>query len=82
MSVPTADHAVGFSITADAPRPAAHHRRSRGGPLACPQLRWRPHEGDRGLYVSPDGYTREAPSQADRANVAATLVDLERLADS
>ena len=37
-------------------------------------------EGDRGLFVSSGGYTREARYEADRASVPVTLVDLEELA--
>lgn len=37
-------------------------------------------EGDRGLYVSTGGYTREARYEADRASVPITLVDLDELA--
>jgi restriction system protein len=37
--------------------------------------------GDRGLYVSTGGFTREARYEADRASVPVTLVDLDELAD-
>src|ERR1035438_1285634 len=37
--------------------------------------------GDRGLYVSTGGYTKEAKYEADRANIPVTLLDLEGLAD-
>lgn len=37
-------------------------------------------EGDRGLFVSTGGFSREAKYEADRANVPVTLVDLEELA--
>lgn len=36
-------------------------------------------EGDRGLFVSTGGFTREAKYEADRANIPVTLVDLEEL---
>ena len=38
--------------------------------------------GDRGLYVSTGGYTREAKYEADRANVPITLLDLDELASA
>lgn len=37
-------------------------------------------EGDRGLYVSTGGFTKEAKYEADRANVPITLLDLDDLA--
>jgi restriction system protein len=37
-------------------------------------------EGDRGLFVSTGGFTREANYEADRASVPVTLVDLDQLA--
>lgn len=37
--------------------------------------------GDRGLYVSTGGYTKEAKYEAERANIPITLLDLEGLAD-
>lgn len=36
--------------------------------------------GDRGIYVSTGGYTREARYEADRASIPVTLVDLDELA--
>ncbi len=38
-------------------------------------------EGDRGLYVSVGGFTREAHYEAERSQIPLTLVDLDRLAD-
>lgn len=38
--------------------------------------------GDRGLYVSSGGYSREAKYEADRANIPVTLLDLDDLAES
>jgi restriction system protein len=38
--------------------------------------------GDRGLYVSSGGYSREAKYEADRANIPITLLDLDELAAS
>jgi restriction system protein len=38
-------------------------------------------EGDRGLYVSTGGFTREARYEAGRSNVPVTLVDSDYLAD-
>lgn len=38
-------------------------------------------EGDRGLYVSTGGFTKDAKYEADRANVPVTLVTLDDLAD-
>jgi restriction system protein len=37
-------------------------------------------EGDRGLFVSTGGFTREANYEAERASVPVTLVDLDQLA--
>ena len=36
--------------------------------------------GDRGLYVSTGGFTKEAKYEAERSNTPATLVDLDDLA--
>ncbi len=36
--------------------------------------------GDRGLYLSTGGFTREARYEAERANVPVTLIDLDSLA--
>ena len=36
--------------------------------------------GDRGLYVSTGGYTKEAKYEAERANTPVTLLDLDELA--
>ncbi|MBV9071915.1 MAG: restriction endonuclease [Acidobacteria bacterium] len=36
--------------------------------------------GDRGLYVSSGGYSREAKYEAERANIPITLLDLDELA--
>jgi len=36
--------------------------------------------GDRGIYLSTGGFTREARYEADRSNVAVTLLDLDALA--
>jgi restriction system protein len=65
-------------------------------PRIIAEVKHRPHEtmgapqirsflgglrsGDRGLYVSTGGYTREAKYEADRASVPVTLVDLDELA--
>lgn len=37
-------------------------------------------EGNRGLYVSTGGFTREAKYEAERSNVPCTLIDLDELA--
>lgn len=37
-------------------------------------------EGDRGLYVSTGGFSKDAKYEADRANVPVTLVNLDELA--
>lgn len=37
--------------------------------------------GDKGLYVSTGGFTREAMYEAERSQVPASLVDLDRLAE-
>lgn len=36
--------------------------------------------GDRGLYISTGGFTKEAKYEADRSNTPATLIDLDELA--
>lgn len=36
--------------------------------------------GDKGLYVSSGGFTREAEYEAERANIPLTLIDLDTLA--
>jgi len=56
----------------------------RSGPLGAPILRsflaaLRP--GDKGLFVSTGGVTREAKYEAERSQVPVTLVDLDRLAE-
>lgn len=38
--------------------------------------------GDRGLYVSTGGYSKEAKYEAERANVPLTLLDLDELANA
>jgi restriction system protein len=38
--------------------------------------------GDRGLYVSTGGYSKEAKYEAERSNVPLTLLDLDELADT
>lgn len=38
-------------------------------------------EGDRGLYVSTGGFTREAKYEADRSSIPVALLDLEDLAN-
>jgi len=37
--------------------------------------------GNRGLYVSTGGFSREAEYEAERSNIPLTLVDLDTLAD-
>lgn len=38
-------------------------------------------EGNRGLYVSTGGFTKEAKYEAERSNVPCTLIDLDELAE-
>lgn len=38
-------------------------------------------QGDRGLYVSSGGFTKDAKYEAERANIPLTLLDLDDLAD-
>jgi len=38
-------------------------------------------QGDRGLYVSTGGFTKEAKYEAERANIPITLLDLDGIAD-
>jgi restriction system protein len=37
--------------------------------------------GDKGLYVSSGGFTKDSKYEADRANVPVTLIDLDGLAN-
>ncbi len=37
------------------------------------------HEGDRGLYVSTGGFTKDARYEAERARIPLTLIDLDEL---
>jgi restriction system protein len=37
-------------------------------------------QGDRGLYVSTGGFTKDAKYEADRSNIPMTLIDLDELA--
>lgn len=38
-------------------------------------------DGDRGLYVSTGGFTKEANYEADRSSIPITLLDLDDLAE-
>ena len=52
----------------------------RKGPMGAPQVRafiGGLRAGDRGLYVSTGGFTKEARYEADRANVPVRLLDLD-----
>lgn len=54
----------------------------RKGPMGAPQVRafiGGLRAGDRGLYVSTAGFTKEARYEADRANVPVRLLDLDGL---
>ena len=56
----------------------------RGGSIGAQGIRsfigaLRP--GDRGVYVSTGGFSREARYEAERANIPVTLVDIDELAD-
>lgn len=54
----------------------------RKGPMGAPQIRafiGGLRAGDRGLYVSTGGFTKEARYEADRANVPVRLLDLDGL---
>ena len=59
-------------IVAEVQAPQGRHGRA-GGPLVHRRLR----AGDRGLYVSTGGFTKEARYEADRANVPVRLLDLD-----
>ena len=37
-------------------------------------------QGDRGLYVSTGGFTKDAKYEADRSNIPVTLIDLDEFA--
>lgn len=56
----------------------------RSGPISAQLIRsfigaLRP--GDRGIFVSTGGFTREARYESDRANIPVTLVDIDTLAE-
>ncbi len=55
----------------------------RGGAIGAPDVRsfiGGLRAGDRGLYVSTGGFTKEAKYEAERSTIAVTLVDLGTLA--
>ena len=56
------------------------HRRQQMGSQDIRSFIGGLREGDRGLYVSTGGFTREARYEADRASVPITLVDMDELA--
>jgi len=68
----------------EAPRIVAEVKHRPGTAMGAPDIRSflaGLREGDRGLYVSTGGFSREAKYEADRSNIPATLVDLEDLAE-
>jgi restriction system protein len=65
------------------PRVMAEVKHRPGSPMGPQEVRsfvGGLREGDRGLYVSTGGFTKEARYEADRATVPVTLVDLDTLA--
>ncbi|HEV7733470.1 MAG TPA: restriction endonuclease [Candidatus Binatia bacterium] len=56
------------------------HRRQQMGSQDLRSFIGGLRDGDRGLYVSTGGFTREARYEADRSSVPVTLVDLDDLA--
>lgn len=53
-----------------------HRTGAKGAPAICSFIGGlRP--GDRGLYVSTGGFTREARYEADRSNIPIRLLDLD-----
>lgn len=57
-----------------------HRKNSRMGPQDVRNFIGALRPGDRGVYLSTGGFTREARYEADRANVPVTLLDLDGLA--
>lgn len=65
------------------PRIKAEVKHRKTSSMGAPEIRsfiggLRP--GDRGIYFSSGGFTKEAKYEADRANIPTTLIDLDRLA--
>ena len=68
----------------EAPRIVAEVKHRPREPMGAPDIRsfvGGLREGDRGLYVSTGGFSREAKYEADRSNIPVALVDLEDLAE-
>lgn len=66
------------------PRIKVEVKHRRNTPMSAPDVRTfagglRP--GDRGLYVSTGGFSKEARYEAERSNIPITLVDIDGLAD-
>jgi len=57
-----------------------HRKNSRMGPQDVRNFIGALRPGDRGVYLSTGGFTREARYEAERANVPVTLLDLDGLA--
>ena len=57
-----------------------HRQRTPMGPQEIRSFLGGLREGNRGLYVSTGGFTKEAKYEAERATVPCTLIDLEELA--
>lgn len=56
----------------------------RGGTIGAPSIRGfigALRQGDKGIYVSTGGFTREARYEAERSNIPVTLVDIDVLAE-
>lgn len=68
----------------EAPRIKAEVKHRKGTQIGSPEIRsfiGGLREGDRGIYVSTGGFTREGRYEADRSIVPVTLVDLDELAN-
>lgn len=57
-----------------------HRRKTSMGSQAIRSFLGGLREGDRALYVSTGGFSKEAKYEADRSNIPLTLVDLDELA--
>ena len=68
----------------ETPRIKAEVKHRVRTPISAPDIRsfiGGLREGDRGIYVSTGGFTREARYEADRSKIPVTLVDLDELAN-
>ena len=89
MSTKGADRGVDIFASPDClgleePRIFVEVKHRRGTAMGSPELRaflGGRQSGDRCLYVSTGGFTKEARYEAERSTVPVTLIDLPRLRD-